>query len=82
MPYDSHIGDELNILTLYNLTTTLEGVKIHSSAEPEVIAAAQRLFDKGLTTRADGGYLTELGRTAAEHAQSLLLMIEARDSVD
>lgn len=79
MPYDSHIGAELNILTLYNLTTTLEGVKIHSSAEPEVIAAAQRLFDKGLTTQPDGGYLTELGRTAAEHAQSLLLMIEARD---
>lgn len=78
MPYDAQIGEELNILSLYNLTTTLEGVKIHSSAEPQVIAAAQRLFDKGLTTQPDGGYLTELGRSAAEHAQSLLFMIEAR----
>lgn len=74
--YNPEIMEELNILVRYNLKTTLEGLKIHSSsARPEVIAAAQRLFDKGLTSQADGGYLTELGRQAAQHAQDLLLIM-------
>jgi len=42
----------------------------------EVIAAAQRLFSKGLITQEDGGYLTSLGRTASEHAQDLLRILE------
>ena len=76
--YDPEIIDELNILIRYNLKTTLEGLKIHtSSAKPEVIAAAQRLFDKGLTSQPDGGYLTELGRQAAQHAQDLLLILRS-----
>ncbi len=77
MPYNTQIGDEINILARYNLKTTQEGLKIHSSAEPNVIAAAQRLFDKDLITQADGGYLTALGRKAAEHAQDLLLIIKS-----
>lgn len=76
MPYSAAITEELNILSRYNLTTTQEGLKIHSSAQPEVIAAAQSLFDKGLITQADGGYLTDLGRKAAEHAQNLLLIMQ------
>lgn len=75
MPYKPDIIEELNILARFNLHTTQEGVKIHSSAEPKVIAAAQRLFDKGLISQSDGGYLTPLGRTAAEHAQNLLQII-------
>lgn len=75
MPYKPDIIEELNILALFNLHTTQEGVKIHSSAQPNVIAAAQRLFDKGLISQNDGGYLTPLGRTAAEHAQNLLQII-------
>ncbi|MBL4781278.1 MAG: TIGR02647 family protein [Porticoccaceae bacterium] len=77
MPYNTQIGDEINILARYNLKTTQEGVKVHSSAEPRAIAAAQRLFDKGLITQSDGGYLTALGRKAAEHAQGLLLIIKS-----
>ena len=76
MPYNTQISDEINILARYNLKTTQEGLKIHSSAEPTVIEAAQRLFDKDLITQADGGYLTPLGRKAAEHAQNLLLIIK------
>lgn len=67
--------DEINILSRYNLHTSQEGVKIHSSASPDTIAAAKRLFDKGLISQVDGGYLTPLGRTAAEHAQGLLQII-------
>lgn len=77
MSFTPTITDELNILARYNLDTTQEGVKIHSNADPELIAAAQRLFDKGLVTQADGGYLTDLGRTAAVHAQDLLLIMQA-----
>ena len=62
--------EELDILLHYNLTTTLEGIKIHHDAEPAVIEAVNRLHKKGLVTQADGGYLTDLGRTAAEHAQA------------
>jgi uncharacterized protein (TIGR02647 family) len=75
MPYSPQILDELNILARYNLKNTQEGVKIHSSAEANVIAAAKRLHNKGLTTQADGGYLTVLGTTAAEHAQALLQIL-------
>lgn len=53
-----------------------EGIKVHSSAEETVIAATRSLFDKGLISQADGGYLTDLGRTASEHAQDLLRILD------
>jgi uncharacterized protein (TIGR02647 family) len=67
--------DEINLLTRYNLNTLQEGLKIHSSAEASVIGAVKRLHHKGLVTQADGGYLTPLGITAAEHAQALLQIL-------
>ena len=76
MRYNQELGDELNILARYNLKTTQEGLKVHASAASEVVAAAQRLFDKGLISQADGGYLTELGRKAAEHTQDLLSIMK------
>ncbi len=76
MPYNTKIVEEINILARYNLKTMQEGLKIHSSAESSVIKAAQRLFDKGLVTQVDGGYLTPLGRKAAEHTQDLLQIIK------
>ena len=76
MPYSNDIIEELNVLALFNLDTDLEGIKVHSSAGDAKIAAAQRLFDKGLTSQVDGGYLTSLGRTAAEHAQGLLQILK------
>lgn len=64
--------EEINLLSLFKLDTLQEGIKVHHDADPKAIAAAQRLFDKGLTTQVDGGYLTDLGRTANEHAQVLM----------
>jgi uncharacterized protein (TIGR02647 family) len=73
MPYTQDIVDELNILVRYNLSTTQEGIKVHKKeAAPEIVAATKRLFDKGLITQEDGGYLTSLGHEAAEQAQMLL----------
>lgn len=58
---------ELNTLLLYNVTNPQEGIKIHKDADASRIEAARRLHYKGLITQADGGYLTDLGREAAEH---------------
>lgn len=66
---------EVDILVRYNLQTTHQGIKVHSSASEEHVEAVKRLYEKGLVTQKDGGYLTELGRKAAEHAQALILML-------
>ncbi len=78
MPYSPEQLDELTILTLYNLATSQEGIKVHSqTAAPGTIAATQRLYRRGFVTQSDGGYLTDLGRKAAEHAQALLTLFIA-----
>lgn len=78
MSYCPQMIEELNILACYNLHSTQEGIKVHSSASAETISATQRLFDKGLISQADGGYLTSLGITAAEHAQNLLQIMNKK----
>jgi uncharacterized protein (TIGR02647 family) len=75
MPYTQDLVEEINILVRYNLSTTQEGIKVHKTAAPEVIAATKRLHDKGLVTREYGGYLTSLGHEAAEQAQMVLNLL-------
>ena len=75
MPYTQNLVDEINILVRYNLSTTQEGIKVHKTAAPEIIAATKRLYDKGLVTQEDGGYLTSLGHEAAEQAQTVLNLL-------
>lgn len=75
MSYTPELVAELEILRLFNLENTLEGLKVHHDAGHAAIAAARRLHAKGLTTQPDGGYLTSLGRDAAEHAQVLLTIM-------
>ncbi len=77
MSYTQENFAELNVLMLFDLSTRLEGIKIHHTADPAKIAAAKRLFDRGFITLVDGGYLTPLGSQAAEHAQSLFTMLNA-----
>lgn len=75
MFYTQDLVDELNTLVLYDLATSQQGVKVHKNADPAVIAATQRLHAKGLVTQVDGGYLTDLGREVAEHAQLALTIL-------
>ncbi|PIE25096.1 MAG: TIGR02647 family protein [Neptuniibacter caesariensis] len=75
MPFNEDLMQELNVLNMFNLNTTQAGIKVHSSAKPELIAATERLFDKGLITQQDGGYLTPLGHDAAESSQVLLTIL-------
>jgi uncharacterized protein (TIGR02647 family) len=70
--------EEIRILTHYNLTSIQEGIKVHGSANPEAVSATKRLFDKGLVSQDDGGYLTDLGIEAAEHAQAVLRILTAK----
>lgn len=75
MTYTPEMLEELKVLCLFNLSTTQEGIKVHSSADSGKVAATQRLYERGLVTQSDGGYLTGLGRDAAVQAQGLLTIL-------
>lgn len=81
MPFSQQLVEELNMLMHFNLTSMQEGIKVHANAEPSVIAATQRLFDKGIITLPDGGYLTDLGLEAAELADKLLSILTTSTTV-
>ena len=80
MPFTPDLVGELNTLIHFDLDTTQQGIKIHKTADPEIIAATRRLYAKGLLTQSDGGYLTSLGRDAAEHAQAALTILTSLPS--
>lgn len=75
MLYHNELIQELNALNLFNLDSTQSGIKVHSNANPDVIAAVKRLYVKGLVTQSDGGYLTPLGYDAAQFNQTLLTIL-------
>jgi len=74
--YSNERLEEIKLLNQFDLGSTANGIKIHTKeASQEMIAAAERLFDKGLTDHVDGGYLTDRGIEAANHAQSLMRLL-------
>lgn len=76
MSYTPELLDELNILIRFDLMTNQQGLKVHTNtADARMISAIRRLYDKGLVTLPDGGYLTSLGRNAAVHAQAALTLL-------
>jgi len=77
MTIDQELQDEMHVLMLFDLNNLQDGIKIHKEAKPEIIQAGQRLFKKALITQEDGGYLTDLGRRAAEHGQSLISILRS-----
>jgi len=77
MSYTPQNIAELDVLMLFNSSSSLEGVKIHKTAEARVISAAQHLYENGFITQVDGGYLTPLGAQAAEHAHSLFTLLNS-----
>lgn len=68
---------EIKFLSLFNLESLQEGVKVHGNADPQLIEAAKRLHQKGIITQTDGGYLTDLGVELAEHTQRALTILQA-----
>ena len=77
MPFTPDLIDEMEVLALFKHDSSQEGIKINSHASPALIAAAQRLFEKGLTDQPDGGYLTSLGHDAVESVQLLQNILKA-----
>jgi len=69
--FNSQQLEEIHVLSLYDLNNSHEGLKAHQDARAETLQAMERLFKKGLVSQSDGGYLTALGREAAEFAQAL-----------
>lgn len=82
MKLNAELIDELTLLSQFNVSTTLEGIKVHGDASESLINAAQRLFDKGLISQFDGGYLTELGKDAAEHFDNLYTILTTPAQLD
>ncbi|WP_413112024.1 TIGR02647 family protein [Thaumasiovibrio sp. DFM-14] len=75
MRFNEELLAEMNLLVLFPMHSDLEGIKVRSDAAPEMVAAAKRLFDKGLTSAIDGGYLTSTGHEVVEHAKSALRIL-------
>ena len=75
MVLTKELEEEINLLSLFNLATTQEGIKVHAHVNPEAASAAQRLFEKGIISQNDGGYLTDLGIEVAEHTQRMLTIL-------
>ena len=75
MKFSNETLHELNVLKMFDLSSTQIGIKVHHDAEPELVSATERLFSKGLITQSDGGYLTGLGRDAAVHTNDLLTIL-------
>lgn len=82
MTLSPDIVSELTLLSQFNLASTHEGIKVHNNASSQMVSAAARLFDKGLISQIDGGYLTELGQEAAEHFDSLKHILTTPVTVD
>lgn len=78
MPISPELAAEMQVLRLFDTTTSQSGLKVHSDAAPYVIAASRRLFEKQLTTQVDGGYLTPLGYECSVHLQQLLQILNSK----
>ncbi|HEY7884237.1 MAG TPA: TIGR02647 family protein [Cellvibrionaceae bacterium] len=81
MSISSALINELVVLRSFDVSGTQIGIKVHSDAAPELVAAAQRLYEKQLITQPDGGYLTALGFEAAVHAQQALQILTSSTTV-
>tara|TARA_R110001592_G_scaffold362052_1_gene674730 strand:- start:6524 stop:6766 length:243 start_codon:yes stop_codon:yes gene_type:complete len=80
MPISSELSTEMRVLAMFDLSTTQQGIKVHHDADKDVIAATDRLFEKGLISQQDGGYLTGLGRDAALHVHDLVTILTTPQS--
>ena len=71
MAFNQDKTDELNLLLKFPTQSLMQGLKIHHDASQSMVLAAERLYEKGLITQPDGGYLTDLGIDVAYHARQV-----------
>lgn len=70
--YSAAFFEEIQLLAKFPDTSQLTGIKLHKDADPEMLKAAQSLFDKGLISQKDGGYLTDSGLETSSHLQHVI----------
>ncbi|MCP4470637.1 MAG: TIGR02647 family protein [Gammaproteobacteria bacterium] len=75
MHLDPELIDELNLLRRFSMGGPV-AMDVHDNPDPAVIAAAERMFAKGLITASDGGQLTDNGHEAVEHMERLLNLLD------
>ena len=63
---------ELEFLARYELSSLQAGIKVHHDAPSDVISAVERLYEKGMVSQKDGGYLTDRGIETAESLRRAL----------
>jgi len=75
MHIEPELIDELNLLRRFSMGGPV-AMNVHDNPDPTVIAAAERMYTKGLITAADGGQLTDNGRDAIEHMERLFNLLD------
>ena len=73
--YSDTFFEEMKLLAKFPEKSQLEGLKVHKDADQSIIQAAQSLFDKGLTSQHDGGYLTDSGLEITSHLHHVLIAL-------
>ena len=71
MHIDLELIEELSLLKRFSLNSTTEGISVPATGDPAVVAAAGRLFEKGIISDSNGGHLTDSGREAVENMNRL-----------
>ena len=71
MQLDPELIEELSLLRRISLNLSEEEIDLSSIGDRTVVAAAGRLFEKGIISSPDGGHLTDSGRDAVEHMKRL-----------
>jgi len=70
--YSDTLFEEMKLLAKFPTHSQLEGIKVHHDASQAVIVASKSLFDKGLISLPDGGYLTDSGIETVDHLHRVL----------
>ncbi|MCJ2377547.1 TIGR02647 family protein [Vibrio sp. ZSDZ34] len=78
MKYTNENVSQLNLLLQFDLSSAATGIKVHQDASQDMRNAVQYLYEKGLCTMPDGGYLTDEGIEVAEHADKILRVLSAK----
>ncbi len=75
--YPNNLFDEMKLLAKFSEESHIEGLKIHSDADETIIKSAKSLFNKGMISQSDGGYLTDSGRETLEHLHKVLNVLSS-----
>ena len=75
MHIDPELIDELTLLRRFSMGGPV-AMDVHDNPDPAIVAAAERMHQKGLITEPDGGQLTDSGREAVEHMDRLFNLLD------